>query len=127
MIIKKEDISNQKVGYLNWKITGIGIINVISTSKIRKIIAIKKNCMENGAREKNWGLNPHSNGDNFSRSLKDLLPINEFRRIIIVEIINEIMKIIIITFFLETLKLEALGTKYTKNVRSSSINWYIKK
>lgn len=67
IIIKKEVRNNQDKEYLVWKITGIGIIRVISTSKIKKIIAIKKNCMENGAREKNWGLNPHSNGDNFSR------------------------------------------------------------
>jgi hypothetical protein len=33
--------------------TGIGIIIVISTSKIRKITAIRKNCIEKGAREKN--------------------------------------------------------------------------
>lgn len=45
----------------------IGKINVISTSKIKKIIAIKKNRIEKGNREELNGLNPHSNGDIFSR------------------------------------------------------------
>lgn len=34
-----------------------------------KIIAIKKNCMEKGIREKLKKLNPHSNGIIFSRNL----------------------------------------------------------
>lgn len=103
----------------------MGIMRVISTSKIKKITAIKKNCMEKGARENNWGLNPHSKGDSFSRSLKDLLPKIELRIIIIMERIKEMKKIMNITFFLETLKLEALCTGYTKNVWTSSINRYI--
>jgi hypothetical protein len=37
-----------------------------SISKIKKIIAIKKNCKEKGSREQFEGLNPHSNGDLFS-------------------------------------------------------------
>lgn len=40
----------------------------ISTSKIRKITAIKKNRRENGLREDEFGSNPHSNGELFSRS-----------------------------------------------------------
>ncbi len=122
---KKVVRNNQDEEYLIWKITGIGIISVISTSKIRKIIAIKKNCIEKGAREKNWGLYPHSNGDIFSRSLKDLFPRREFNIIITLAITIEIMKISIITFFLGSIKLEALCTKYTKNVRASLIDWYI--
>jgi hypothetical protein len=46
----------------------IGRIRAISTSKIRKIIAIKKNRIEKGRREEFIGVNPHSNGDSFSRS-----------------------------------------------------------
>ena len=46
----------------------IGKIKAISTSKIKKIMAIKKNRIEKGKREEFIGLNPHSNGDNFSRS-----------------------------------------------------------
>jgi hypothetical protein len=48
--------------------TGAGRIRVISTSKIRKITAIKKKRKENGRRPGLLGSNPHSNGDGFSRS-----------------------------------------------------------
>lgn len=41
---------------------------VISTSKIRKITAIRKNCNENGSRADDFGSNPHSKGEFFSRS-----------------------------------------------------------
>lgn len=46
----------------------IGNIKAISTSKIKKIMAIRKNRSENGNREELRGSNPHSNGDIFSRS-----------------------------------------------------------
>jgi len=49
----------------------IGIIgkrSTISTSKIKKIIVIKKNRKENGNREELLGSNPHSKGEFFSRS-----------------------------------------------------------
>lgn len=46
----------------------MGNIRAISTSKIKKITAIKKNRNENGKREEFNGSNPHSNGDIFSRS-----------------------------------------------------------
>lgn len=45
----------------------IGIINAISISKIKKIIVIRKNRIEKGIRLKYFGLNPHSNGDIFSK------------------------------------------------------------
>jgi len=38
-------------------------------SKIKKITAIKKNRKENGMRAVLKGVNPHSNGEHFSRSL----------------------------------------------------------
>lgn len=44
----------------------MGRIRAISTSKIKKMIAIKKNRIEKGAREEFKGLNPHSKGDIFS-------------------------------------------------------------
>lgn len=47
---------------------GIGNRRAISTSKIMKITAIKKNRDENGRRAEFLGSNPHSNGDLFSRS-----------------------------------------------------------
>lgn len=40
---------------------------VISTSKIKKMMAIRKNRRENGIRLDENGSNPHSNGDAFSR------------------------------------------------------------
>lgn len=46
----------------------MGNINAISTSKIKKIIAIKKNRKEKGRRDELKGSNPHSKGDIFSRS-----------------------------------------------------------
>lgn len=46
-----------------------GRSKVISTSKIKKITAIKKNRKENGIRADPLGSNPHSNGEFFSRSL----------------------------------------------------------
>lgn len=47
---------------------GIGNNSAISTSKIIKITAIKKNRDEKGSRAEFLGSNPHSNGDLFSRS-----------------------------------------------------------
>lgn len=46
----------------------IGNKSTISTSKIRKITANKKNRKENGRRADPRGSNPHSNGEDFSRS-----------------------------------------------------------
>lgn len=46
----------------------IGRIKAISTSKIKKIIAIKKNRIEKGIREEFKGLKPHSKGEIFSCS-----------------------------------------------------------
>jgi len=52
----------------------IGKIKINSTSKIRKMIAIKKNRIEKGKRDMVLGENPHSKGLNFSRSEYDLNP-----------------------------------------------------
>lgn len=51
-----------------YKSIGIGISNTISISKTIKIIASKKNRIENGTRALWFGSNPHSNGEHFSRS-----------------------------------------------------------
>lgn len=50
---------------------GRGVNRTISISKIRKIIAKRKNRVENGMRAVDFGSNPHSNGEDFSRSLED--------------------------------------------------------
>ena len=42
---------------------------MISTSKIIKIIVTIKKCKEKGIRADDLGSNPHSNGEDFSRSL----------------------------------------------------------
>jgi hypothetical protein len=49
-------------------VIGIGNSSAISTSKIMKITAIKKNRDEKGSCAEFFGSNPHSNGDLFSRS-----------------------------------------------------------
>jgi hypothetical protein len=54
-----------------FKLTIKGNNRVISTSKIKKIIAIKKKCNEKGRRADDFGSKPHSKGDLFSRSIKD--------------------------------------------------------
>ena len=46
---------------------GVGIRSTISMSNTRKMIAKRKNRIENGIRAKWLGSKPHSNGDIFSR------------------------------------------------------------
>jgi len=49
-------------------VIGMGNRSAISTPKIMKITAIRKNRDEKGSRAEFFGSNPHSNGDLFSRS-----------------------------------------------------------
>lgn len=78
----------------------IGISKAISTSKIKKITAIKKNCNLKGNRAEFLGSNPHSKGEFFSRSIKvfldNILAINitNIEIIIIIVLIKKIIKII---------------------------------
>lgn len=79
----------------------IGKINAISTSKIRKIIAIKKKCKEKGKREEDLGSNPHSKGEHFSRSrivFFDKIVANIIITIAIINKIEEIKNIIKIIY-----------------------------
>lgn len=71
-----------------------GKISVISTSKIKKIIAIRKKCKEKGRRAKDLGSNPHSKGDDFSRSEKVFFEIKLIMIIINMAIIEIILNII---------------------------------
>jgi hypothetical protein len=57
-------------------VNGIGNSSAISTSKIMKMTAIKKNRDEKGSRAEFFGSNPHSNGDLFSRSSLIFFEIN---------------------------------------------------
>ena len=66
---------------------------MISTSKIKKMMVIKKNCSENGTRAEHIGSNPHSNGDGFSRSGDSLLASKKFKTNRIEGIIIEIKAI----------------------------------
>lgn len=81
-----------KLEYFNVKI--IGRIKAISTSKIKKIIAIKKNRIEKGRRDEFIGLNPHSKGASFSRSVHFFFDKIEDSSITIVAIVNKIKAII---------------------------------
>lgn len=63
----------------------MGKIKAISTSKIKKIMVIKKNRRENGNRDEDLGSNPHSKGDLFSRSANDFLDKIDARNITIID------------------------------------------
>jgi hypothetical protein len=53
------------------KMVGIGIRRTISISNTMKIMARRKNRIENGIRAVLLGSNPHSKGEDFSRSALD--------------------------------------------------------
>jgi hypothetical protein len=81
----------------NLKIIIIGKIRAISTSKIKKIIVIRKNRIENGIREEFIGSNPHSNGEHFSRSFVVFFESKE-AKIITIDAINITIIVIIDKF-----------------------------
>lgn len=79
----------------------IGNKRAISTSKIRKITAIRKNRKEKGSREELLGSNPHSKGDLFSRSIIVFFDKIDAKIITITTIvakINAMIEMIIITY-----------------------------
>jgi hypothetical protein len=69
-------------------VIGMGNNKAISTLKIMKIPAIRKNCDENGSRAEFFGSNVQSNGDLFSQS-------SLFFKIIVVNIIMVVDSIIV--------------------------------
>lgn len=81
----------------------IGRISAISTSKIKKIIEIKKKRKEKGKREEDFGSKPHSNGDDFSRSTIVFFDKMEAKNITIIEIVRIIKLIIIIEKIIYTI------------------------
>lgn len=103
-MIKIIEVIVQINKFENLKMIIIGKINAISTSKIKKIIVIKKKRNEKGKREEDFGSNPHSKGELFSRSTKvffdkieaKIITINEI--IIIIDAIKIIEKIIYTIF-----------------------------
>ena len=66
---------------------------MISTSKIKKINAIRKNRKEKGIRDFLFRSNPHSKADGFSRSWAAFLAKKEFK---VIKIIGNKIEIIII-------------------------------
>lgn len=70
-----------------------GSNRAISTSKIRKITAIKKNRREKGNRDELLGSNPHSKGELFSRSVISFLDNREAK--IITKVATEIKSTVI--------------------------------
>lgn len=81
------------------KIMIIGNSKAISTSKIRKITAIKKNCNLKGSRAESIGSKPHSKGELFSRS------INVFFDKILATDIMIIVKVKIISLIIDVIKI----------------------
>lgn len=74
----------------------MGKIKAISTSKIKKIIAIKKNRNEKGSRAELIGSKPHSKGDDFSRSIVaffDKIEANPITTLLIIKITIAMMKV----------------------------------
>jgi hypothetical protein len=73
---------------------------VISTSKIKKMIAMRKKCIEKGNRAVDFGSNPHSKGEFFSRSANDFFEVifnTTIRaRAIVIIIVDSMARIIII-------------------------------
>ncbi len=131
IIIKIREEAVQFLKLLIFIILIIGNIKAISTSKIKKIIAIKKNRIEKGSREELKGSKPHSNGEFFSRSRKFFFDKNEAKNITIVEIsiiININIKIMFIIYIINNKlydwKSYILFILY-KFLITSSINTYV--
>ena len=95
------DTNPQDIILDEFNLSIIGNKIAISTSKIKKITAIKKNRSENGIRDLLNGSNPHSKGDLFSRSIILFFDKIEAKSIITVVIrinINLIIIIILIIY-----------------------------
>ena len=67
MIKNVVDLTNRVEVLVISVIIGMGIRRTISMSKTMKMMASRKNRIENGIRALWLGSNPHSNGDSFSR------------------------------------------------------------
>lgn len=98
IIINKIDIIVHVLILSLLKISGMGIRIVISTSKIKKITAIKKKWRENGIRADDFGSYPHSNGDPFSRLISFFMAKPLLTKINATD--NKILSIIIKTIML---------------------------
>lgn len=88
--MKTDVVIKYDIREFDFRVMIIGNKRVISTSKIKKIIAMRKKCSENGSREEDLGSNPHSKGDLFSRSVMVFLDV-KFRTIIRMSVISLII------------------------------------
>lgn len=105
----------------------MGRIRAISTSKIRKIIVIKKNRIEKGNRDEFIGSNPHSKGEVFSRSFIVFFDNKEAINITIIAITKTIIDIIYKVIIIYTKIFSPYDWKshiliYYINLSTSSIN-----
>jgi hypothetical protein len=105
----------------------IGKIKAISTSKIKKIIVIKKNRIEKGSRDEFIGSNPHSKGEVFSRSVNDFFDNKDANVITIAEIIKIMVDIkyriiIIYTKIFRPYDWKSYILLYYINLSTSSVN-----
>lgn len=80
--------------YKDSKIIGAGMSRTISISNTKKITASKKNRREKGIRALALGSNPHSKGEDFSRSSDDRNEINKAMDNTKVGIKREILRVI---------------------------------
>ena len=112
------------------KIEATGNKRVISTSKIKKIKAIKKNRKEKGNRADFLGSNPHSYGEFFSRSIIVFFAKTEDNNITM-QAIKKVRKEIVIINKIIFSKIYRLSDwksnilSYIKKITSSSINKHI--
>ena len=81
-------------------VIGIGNSKAISTSKIMKITAIKKNRDEKGSRAEFLGSNPHSNGDLFSRSSLFFFEISVVSTMMAIDRIIVIVAVVVIVIII---------------------------
>lgn len=125
--MKKRPVKDQAQILDNWIIEAKGNNKVISTSKIKKITAIRKNRREKGSRADPLGSNPHSKGEFFSRSVTVFFAKRD-AKIITTDLITRVKIIenskIIIAFSKLSLAL-LVGSQiyfYTKKASSSSVD-----
>jgi len=87
-------VNDHIVGLERGIVLAMGRRRVISTSKMRKIRAIRKNRIEKDVRGEDFGSNPHSNGDLFSRSIIDFFEMS-VATVISTDVMNRVKRKIV--------------------------------
>lgn len=113
IIIKKNLIFVHIIKFTNLNKGIIGKIKAISISKIKKITVIKKKWREKGIRAEDLGSNPHSNGEDFSRSEKDFFDkmIDNIIKILAIIKINNIIFIIKMIIYIKKFLILLIGSQ----------------